>query len=648
VVNLLTTIGPFAERSYLIPLLPLLAFGVIGLLVNSARKKLAHSIAIAAIFGSLVVALGAAVEYYKSGIAYLGMPFVPVLHDWLSFSSGLYPAHSPALEAQLGILLDPISITLTLLVCAVSLMVQIYSIGYLHGDDGYRRFFAFISLFTGAMLGLVLSPNILQTFVFWELVALGSFLLIGYYYYKPEAVSACKKAFIVTRFADLGFLVGILLLSYYTKTFDYIALNEIFRESGQTVLTGTTITVICLLITAGAFGKSAMFPLHIWLPDAMEGPTPVSALIHAATMVVAGVYLIARLFGLFLLAPEVLQFIAALAVFTSLFAAVIACTQNDIKRVLAFSTLSQIGYMMLALASAKTQNLFGFSASMFHLSTHAFFKALLFLAAGAIIHAAHTNNVWEMGGLRKKMPLTHVVFLIGCLAIAGVWPFSGFYSKDDVLLAVQLSEQPLLFWTAIAVAGLTAFYMFRIYYLVFWGPVADSCKNAQEPALSMRLPLIVLALGSIAVGWLPFKDYVFFEAARSFEHPHLSLAMICTVAAVSILGWFFADLFYRRQSSLLNSFTERLGVLYRAACNKFYIDELYLFITKRIIFELICRPLDFFDRRAVDGSVNGAGFLTVQSGTLLSLLSTGRIYLHLAAILIGVLFLIGVCWIFPG
>jgi NADH-quinone oxidoreductase subunit L len=377
-------------------------------------------------------------------------------------------------------MLDPISIMMLVVVSTVSFMVHLYSTGYMHGEKGFQRYFSFLSLFSFAMLGLVVAPNIFQMYIFWELVGVSSYLLIGFYYTKPSAVAASKKAFIVTRFADLGFLVGILLLSYFTKTFDFAQICDtsatgaiLSNNITSTFLGFSVISWAMALIFIGGAGKSAMLPLHIWLPDAMEGPTPVSALIHAATMVVAGVFLVARLFPVYyFFTPTVLQIIGYVGAATSLFAALVACTQTDIKRVLAFSTISQIAYMLVALGVSKYGALheagLGYMASMFHLFSHAFFKALLFLGGGAVMHAVHSKEIGVMGGWRKYLPITHITFLIACLSIAGIPPFSGFFSKDEILVAA-FEHDKILFVCQYLVAGLTAFYMFRLYYSIFWG-----------------------------------------------------------------------------------------------------------------------------------------------------------------------------------
>src|SRR5680860_282923 len=449
----------------IIPLLPLAMFLLLGLTSGKMKKSLSG------ILGTLGMSVVTVLSYFTAFQYFFNRPAGSEVFEKIIPFNTVWFHLTDKLHIDLGILLDPISVMMLVVISTVSLMVHIYSMGYMNGEKGYSRFYAFLSLFSFSMLGLVLATNVFEMYMFWELVGVSSYLLISFYYEKPSAVSAGKKAFIVTRFADLGFLIGILTLSYISGTFDFVTMTD---PQGALITQGTSLTFMGLsaltwalaLIFMGGAGKSAMFPLHIWLPDAMEGPTPVSALIHAATMVVAGVYLVARLFPIYALsAPEVLTMIAYVGGFTSLFAAVIACVQTDIKRVLAFSTMSQIGYMMLALGVSGygEHHGLGFMASMFHLFTHAMFKALLFLGAGAIIHAVHTNNMNDMGGLRKYLPITHITFLIACLTISGVPPFSGFFSKDEILVAA-FEHDKILFFVEYAVAGLTAFYMFRLYF----------------------------------------------------------------------------------------------------------------------------------------------------------------------------------------
>mgnify|MGYP001218298384 CR=1 FL=1 len=433
----------FSFTIYIV-LIPLFAFLVNGLLGDKIKDSVSGYLA------TFALGLSTLLSYYTAYNYFLNEK-VDGVYQKITASNTTWINFTDKLHIDLGVLIDPISVMMLVVITTVSLLVHIYSLGYMKGDEGFTKFFAFLSLFTFSMLGLVVATNIFQMYMFWELVGLSSYLLIGYYYTKPSAVAAAKKAFIVTRFADLGFLIGILFLSYTTGTFDFITLNEGASAFAQAAPLGfmglSVLTWALILIFIGGAGKSAMFPLHIWLPDAMEGPTPVSALIHAATMVVAGVYLVARLFPLFSAVDAIaLEIVAIVGALSSIFAAIIACTQIDIKRVLAFSTMSQIGYMMLALGvSGMEEEGTGFMASMFHLFTHAMFKALLFLGAGSIIHAVHSNKLSDMGNLRKYMPITHITFLIACFAIAGIPPFAGFFSKDEILVAA-MAHNSIYFW----------------------------------------------------------------------------------------------------------------------------------------------------------------------------------------------------------
>jgi NADH-quinone oxidoreductase subunit L len=548
------------------------------------------------------------------------------------------------LHIDLGVLLDPISVMMLIVVTTVSLMVHIYSTGYMKGERGYERFFAFLSLFTFSMLGLVVAPNIFQMYIFWELVGVSSYLLIGFYYEKPSAVAASKKAFIVTRFADLGFLIGILLLSFHTKTFDFITLTDpsgpaIAQAGGASFLGLSVITWSMIFVYLGGAGKSAMFPFHIWLPDAMEGPTPVSALIHAATMVVAGVYLVARMFPVYALAaPVALKVVAYVGGFSSLFAAIIACTQTDIKRVLAYSTISQIGYMMLALGVSGYggHEGLGYMASMFHLFTHAMFKALLFLGAGAIIHTVHTNLMTEMGGLRKYLPITHLTFLIACLTIAGIPPFSGFFSKDEIL-AAAFNHNKFLFAVEYAVAGLTAFYMFRLYFNIFWGKDTQYQHTPHEAPFSMTIPLIVLALGSVFAGWIPFNKLVT-SNGQAFESG-IEWGVAIPSVLIGLLGIGIAFIMYRKETLIPEKLATTFKYGYKWAYNKFYIDELYLFVTKKIIFRYISEPIAWFDRHIIDGTMNSIATVTQVVSFRIRKFQSGQLQQYAFVFISGVILL---------
>lgn len=535
------------------------------------------------------------------------------------------------LHIDLGILLDPISVMMLVVVSTVSLMVHLYSMGYMKGERGFQRYYAFLSLFTFSMLGLVVATNIFQMYIFWELVGVSSYSLIGFYYTKPSAVAASKKAFIVTRFADMFFLIGVLVLSFYAGTFDFIDLNSpdgsVFGKPITATFMGfSVLSWAMMLIFLGGAGKSAMMPFHIWLPDAMEGPTPVSALIHAATMVVAGVFLVARLFPLYVFgAPDVLTIIAYIGAATALFAAVVACTQTDIKRVLAFSTISQIAYMIAALGVSGFggHEGLGYMASMFHLTTHAFFKALLFLGAGAVIHAVHSNEMDDMGGLRKYLPITHVTFLIACLSIAGIPPFSGFFSKDEILVAAFENDK-LIFGVLYLTAGLTAFYMFRLYYRIFWGESDKQYHHTpHEGGLNMTFPLLFLAALTVVFGFVPFGSFV--TADHLPYHGHIQWSIASMSILVGVVGILIATWMYLKANDKPDKVATAVKGLYKASYNKFWFDEAWLFVTKKVIFQRVSAPIAWFDRHIIDGFMNLLATVTnavshrikgIQSGEL--------------------------------
>ncbi|MEP6727968.1 MAG: NADH-quinone oxidoreductase subunit L, partial [Bacteroidota bacterium] len=511
--------------------------------------------------------------------------------------------------------------------------VHVFSLGYMKGEGRLHAYYAFLSLFTFSMLGLVLSSNIFQLYIFWELVGVSSYLLIGFYFDKPSAVAASKKAFIVTRFADLGFLIGILILAFNAETLDFNILIERLtntQSSWSIAVTSASfmglsaLTWGLVLVFAGGAGKSAMFPLHIWLPDAMEGPTPVSALIHAATMVVAGVYLVARLFPVFAIDGTSLNIVAYVGAFSALFAAAIACTQTDIKRVLAYSTMSQIGYMMFALGVANYtgENGLGYMASMFHLFTHAFFKSLLFLGAGAVIHVVHSNDMNDMGGLRKLMPITHISFLIACLAIAGIPPFAGFFSKEEILTAAFHCNK-FIYSIGLFVSGLTAFYMFRLYFSIFWKKGAQAHNFHGEGSLSMKLPLIILAAGTVLAGFVPFSKFV--TANGSPLETHIDIMFSIAPVALAILAILLAASLYKNENDKPAKMAAALGALYQSAYKKFYIDELYLFITKKIVFNGIGRPAAWIDKNIVDGLMNGIATATGRTAAFIKGIQSGKI-----------------------
>ena len=607
------------EYTILILLLPLLSFLFLGLAGMKLKPVVAGAIGTAVLAVVALLSYCTAFEYFSAGRDAAGV--FPTLVPW----NTVWLPISRTLHIDLGILLDPISVMMLVVISTVSLMVHVYSLGYMKGERGFQRYYAFLSLFTMSMMGLVVATNIFQMYLFWELVGVSSYLLIGFYYTKKEAVAASKKAFIVTRFADLGFLVGILFYGYYAGTFYFTPDVQLLAAAGA------MIPLALGLMFIGGAGKSAMFPLHIWLPDAMEGPTPVSALIHAATMVVAGVYLVARMFPLFVgYAPEVLHWTAYIGAFTALYAAVVACVQSDIKRVLAFSTISQIGFMIVALgvctsADPHTGGL-GYMASMFHLFTHAMFKALLFLGAGCIIHAVHSNEMSAMGGLRRYMPVTHATFLIACLAIAGIWPLSGFFSKDEILTAC-FAFSPVMGWVMTGIAGLTAFYMFRLYYNIFWGRENRELHAAHRPheaPLTMTLPLLFLSAVTCVAGFIPFGKLVSSDGTAYAIHIDRGVAgvsLCVAAAAIALATW----MYLRERQTVADALATRFRGLHKAAYHRFYIDEVYQFVTHRVIFACISAPVAWFDRHVVDGLMNllarvtnGAAYVIrdMQSGSV--------------------------------
>jgi NADH-quinone oxidoreductase subunit L len=591
--------------TFLIPLLPLAGFVVLGLWGKKYLSKVSGSLGTLILFVITILSLYTAYNYFfvDGKVNDVYQPIIAFNYSWLRFSDNL--------SINMGIILDPISVMMLVVVSFVSLMVHIFSLGYMKGEERFATYYAFLSLFTFSMLGLVLSTNIFQIYIFWELVGVSSYLLIGFYFDKPSAVTASKKAFIVTRFADLGFLIGILILAFHAETLDFHTLIERLTDpSSHQYLTAATTSLFGVsaltwgltLVFIGGAGKSAMFPLHIWLPDAMEGPTPVSALIHAATMVVAGVYLVARLFPVFSFDGVALDIVAYVGAFSAIFAAIIACTQTDIKRVLAYSTMSQIGYMMFALGVAKSNNTLGFTASMFHLFTHAFFKSLLFLCAGAIIHLVHSNDMKDMGGLRKLMPVTNICFLVACLAIAGIPPFAGFFSKEEILTAAYNSNK-LIYFIGLFTSALTAFYMFRLYFSIFWNkePHIHDIHHS-EGTMTMKLPLIILAVCTVVAGFIPFGSFVS-SNGRPIE-THIDIIFSIAPVALAVVAIFIASFLYKKANDRPEKIANAVGSLYHAAYKKFYIDEIYFFITKKILFNLVGKPAAWIDKNIVDGLMN--------------------------------------------
>ncbi len=580
-----------------------------------------------------------------SALEHDGEPLQLAAHSW--FAAGGF-------EMEVGLHLDGLTAVMLVVVTSVALLVQVYSTGYMHGDPGYSRYFAYMSLFTGSMLGLVLASNLVQLFVHWELVGLCSYLLIGFWFDRPAAAAAAKKAFIVTRFGDLGFLLAVLLIGTKAGLFDIQAINELAHSGalGGAVLTGFTLGLL-----AGAVGKSAQFPLHIWLPDAMEGPTPVSALIHAATMVAAGVYLLARFFPSLDAAPaEVATLVAYTGGLTALLAATMGVVATDIKRVLAYSTISQLGYMVMALGVG------GYVAAVFHLFTHAFFKALLFLGSGSVNHATGTFDMRLMGGLSRAMPVTFATFVVGSLSLAGVFPLAGFWSKDEILLDAWIHHEWVLFAIGVGVAALTALYMFRAIFLTFLGEYAGGggergghAGAPHESPVSMWVPLVLLAVPAVTIGWLnvgggfgAFVEGALPEDMRHFEFDiHPVVLVSSTLAALGGIGAAAAIYLYRSPppERLRAAFGPLAGLVER----KYYLDELAETVVVRWVLNGgIGRAAAAADRVVVDGCVNGVGRLSLAAGDAVRRAETGQLQAYTSMLLAGVVVASVLLFVFGG
>jgi NADH-quinone oxidoreductase subunit L len=555
---------------WLIPLLPCVGFLINGLLGRRLPKALVTAVALLAPLGAFAVVLNAGFLQFihvNPGFGDPTRPYVETFGQWINAGT---------LHVDFSFVLDQLSLVMLLVVTGVGFLIHIYSAGYMAHDEGYARYFSYLNLFLFFMTTLVLAGNALLMFVGWEGVGLASYLLVGFWFQKTSAADAGKKAFIVNRVGDFGFLIGMFLLlaNFGTLTFAEIAA----KLTAHPDWTGGVLTATALCLLLGATGKSAQLPLYIWLPDAMEGPTPVSALIHAATMVTAGVYMIARTHVLFDHSPFALSTVAVIGAATALFAATIGLVQTDIKRVLAYSTISQLGYMFLACGVAA------YSAGIFHLMTHAFFKALLFLAAGSVIHAVGgEQDMRKMGGLRKKLPVTFWTMTAAVLAIGGFFPFAGFFSKDAILYAAfqQGAGGKALWFVGLVTALLTAVYMFRLWYLTFFGESRSPEIHPHESPWSMLGPLVILALLSIGGGWIGIERFAAFLApatgarAADASGSHIELVLSIVAVAVALLGWYIADLLYRQKPARPADLTAALPAGYKLLTNKYYVDELY-------------------------------------------------------------------------
>ncbi len=605
---------------WLILFLPLLSATVIALFTLRS-KTVSSLISIGAVAAGFVLTC---LFVNANGIHYSGETSV----NWLTIGG---------LNVDFGLKLDALSMMMLFVVTGVGGLIHIYSYSYMDEDAGKARFFAFLSLFTFSMLGIVLANNFLMTFIFWELVGVSSYLLIGFWFEKPSAGDAAKKAFITNRLGDFGFLAGILMVwgLLGSLNFSALAMNTFtLNVSGMATIAG-------LLIFCGAAGKSAQFPLHVWLPDAMEGPTPVSALIHAATMVAAGVYMLCR--TLFLYNADALHVIAYIGGFTALLAALMAVQQNDIKRIIAYSTLSQLGYMVMAVG------LSGPTPAMFHLTTHAFFKALLFLSAGSVIIGMHhEQDIWHMGGLKKKMPVTFWTFTIGALALSGIPPFAGFYSKDSIFAQCLEQKNFLLFAVAVFVAGLTAFYTFRLFFVVFFGKEkTDHAKHAHESPLIITAPLVILAIFATIGGFIGITNNYGSQFAADhetlsftqqlFEPLKTPVPMLIGIG-VALAGIFLAFSLYKNGDK--DPLPAKLGVLATWMRDKFYFDELYEATFIRF-HDVLAAVADWIDRWILEGAIIGAirgG--TDLSGRALRLAQTGNLQTYAFLFVLGVALLL--------
>jgi NADH-quinone oxidoreductase subunit L len=628
---------------WLILLMPVLSLVIIALILRpffNKYPKVGGYVTIGAIGISCALAFWVLFAVIVAPEHRLDMPSI----QWLNIGT---------LTVQVGLLVDSLTAVMLIVVTIVSLMVQIYSQGYMEGDPGYLRYYAFMSLFTACMLGLLMVNSLLLMFFFWEGVGLGSYLLIGFWFHKPSAANAAKKAFIVTRLGDFGFLAAILLLFQQTGTFDTQQLHTLAING---TLTGAVLTWAAIGIFAGAAGKSAQFPLHVWLPDAMEGPTPVSALIHAATMVAAGVFLVARMYPLFEHSQAAMMTVAIIGAVTAIFAASMGLVMTDIKRVLAYSTISQLGYMMLGLGTG------GVAIGIFHLFNHAFFKALLFLGAGSVNHSTGTFDMRLMGGLRKAMPWTFATFLIASLSLAGIWPLAGFWSKDEILASAQ--SIPVLFWLAMITVFMTAFYMFRVIFLTFFdtyrggapsehGDDSHHSHGPHESAKVMVVPLVILAVLSICTGWLnvsgAFSGFMGHETegesagfVQSFfgilAHPLPLIALLVALAGIAL-----AYLIYGAKKISAESIGKMFKPLYILFSRKYWMDELYeKVIVGNVLYKGLFAFFAAFDSRVIDGTVNGLAHGTAAAGGSLRKLQNGQLQLYIATMVLGVV-AIAVC-----
>ncbi len=648
----------FLDKIWLIPLLPAMGAAIMFFFGRKMQKSAVNAVCVGAVVIAFLWACGSVWQYTDWAAHHNHEPYQKIIYTWLGTDTGHlnYATHDGQLarfQADAGFLLDPLSSIWLLFVTGVGMLIHIYSVGYMAHEGGYYRFFGYLNLFMFSMLTLILGNNYALLFVGWEGVGLCSYLLIGFYFHRKSASDAANKAFIVNRIGDAGFLLGMFTIAWYFGSIRFVDVNHLAR-SGHFQIGDSIITAATLLLFVGACGKSAQLPLYVWLPDAMEGPTPVSALIHAATMVTAGVYMVARSNALFVLAPTSMKTVAIVGALTAIFAASIGLVQNDIKRVLAYSTVSQLGYMFLALGVGA------FAAGVFHVFTHAFFKALLFLGSGSVIHAlSGEQDLRKMGNLSSKIPTTFVTMLIGTLAIAGIPGFAGFFSKDEILWQAWSSQggaYRILWGIAYVTALMTAFYMFRLIYLTFWSPsrVDHAVEHhVHESPKSMTVPLMILAFFSIFAGLLGFPHSLggsnrfekFLEPVFAREAPVLAeqkpaqlaagekethtdpaeyILMFLSIGA-AVVGWGYArSLYIKAGPGYVEPMAAKAPPVYTTLLNKYYVDEAYdyAFTGRRKVGDVrlgamgLGEASSWFDSRIIDGTVNGAGWITRFTATL--------------------------------
>ena len=618
------------EWAWLAPALSFAAFGLVAVLGRYLPWKGAF-LAILAIAGAFGVFWYVLNDFLSQGVGTYGFSIT-----W--FEIGAAPAKW---SIHWGMIIDPLAVVMLGIVSFIAMLIQVYSVGYMAGHPRFGWYFAAHALFAAAMLTLILADNFLLVYIAWELVGLGSYLLIGFYYERRSAAEAAKKAFITTRIGDVGLFIGILILFKVTGTFQ---LSAIFAAAEAGDIANGTLTAAAILIFIGAMGKSAQFPLHVWLPDAMEGPTPVSALIHAATMVAAGVYLVGRMFPLFELAPTALLIVAIIGLITAGIAASMALVMTDLKRVLAYSTISHLGFMMLALGAG------GFAAALLHLMVHAFSKALLFLGAGSVMHGMNEEtDIRKMGGLRHRMPITSLTFLIGALSLAGIIPLAGFWSKDEILLAVLDGRNIAFLIITLVIVFFSALYMARAYFVVFAGALKGESEHAHESPGVMVLPMAVLAVGAALVGFIALKvgGYEGFASFLTFGHHHFEVNILLTIISVILAfgGFGFGYAIYVRRALSTERLIQRFGALHRLLVNKYYLDEVYQWAIDRVVLAF-SRFVALFDRVVVnDGAVNGTANTVRNAGFRIRHLETGMLYNYALAMVLGVVVVMLFWWL---